>query len=174
METPDTIQAPTWINSGAKVTGGLDLLGLRLPVQTIGGTLLNGITTITPSIRYLGIRAWMILRYGQTGLPDSWASFTESSARLETAIVLANLHQDNSISGLIGANQALERLHSNTTTLSTAPLVQAPASTIYAGPSDQLRISGTRGEAVPGLDALRGMPLAQLIDKKFSQTPLMC
>lgn len=173
MAIPDTVQAPGWISSGANITGGLDLLGLRLPVQTIGGTLLNGVTTITPSVRYLGLRAWMIWRYGQTGLPDSWASFTEFAARLETAIVLANLHQDKSISGLIGADQALERLKGNMPSLSTAPLVLAPASTIYAGPSDQLRISGTRGEAVPGLDALRGIPLAQMIDKQFSKAPLI-
>lgn len=173
VNTSGTIEVPSWIDSGAKITGGLDLLGLRLPVQTIGGTLLNGVTTITPSVRCLGIRAWMIFRYGQTGLPDSWTSFTEFAARLETAIVLANLHQEKSISGLIGADQALERLHGNTFSLSTSPLVQTPAATIYAGPSDQLRISGTRGAAVPGLDVMRGMPLAQLIDRSLSKIPLI-
>ena len=48
MAVPDSLQAPSWINSGATVTGGLDLLGLRLPVQTIGGSLLDGVTTVTP------------------------------------------------------------------------------------------------------------------------------
>ncbi len=173
MAISKNILAPSWINSGATITGGLDLLGLRLPVQTIGGTLLDGVTTITPSVRYLGLRAWMIWRYGQTGLPDSWTSFTEFAARLETVIVLANLHQDKSISGLIGADQALGRLNANTPILSTAPLVRSPASTIYAGPSDQLGISKMRGDGVPGHTDLRGTPLAQIIDKQLSEVPLI-
>jgi hypothetical protein len=48
MVVANTVQAPSWITSGAKIAGGLDLLGLRLPVQTIGGTLLDGVTTVTP------------------------------------------------------------------------------------------------------------------------------
>lgn len=43
MPIAATIQAPTWVNSGATITGGLDLLGLCLPVQFIGGTLLDGV-----------------------------------------------------------------------------------------------------------------------------------
>ncbi|AKL99794.1 hypothetical protein ABD05_05990 [Burkholderia pyrrocinia] len=44
----NALQAPEWISSGATITGGLDLLGLRLPGQTIGGTLLDGVTTVPP------------------------------------------------------------------------------------------------------------------------------
>jgi hypothetical protein len=106
-------------------------------------------------------------------LPDRWTSFTEFAARLETAIVLANLNQDSSISGLIGADQAMVRLNANTLMVSTAPLVIAPAATIYAGPSDQLRVSGTRGEGVPGLDQVRGIQLALILDKRFSKAPLI-
>lgn len=31
-------QAPGWISSGEIIAGGLDLLGLRLPVRGIGGS----------------------------------------------------------------------------------------------------------------------------------------
>jgi hypothetical protein len=72
MPIAATRQAPTWVSSGAVITGGLDLLGLRLPVQFIGGTLLDGVTTVTPSVRYLAFRAWLIRRYGQSGQPDRW------------------------------------------------------------------------------------------------------
>ena len=51
MDIGKTLQPPEWVNSGAVITGGLDLLGLRLPVQFIGGTLLDGVTTVTPSVR---------------------------------------------------------------------------------------------------------------------------
>ena len=53
MPVAKTIEAPEWVDSGAVLTDGLDLLGLRLPVQTIGGSLLDGVTTVTPSVRYI-------------------------------------------------------------------------------------------------------------------------
>jgi len=37
MAVSNLLQAPEWIESGATITGGLDLLGLRLSVQNIGG-----------------------------------------------------------------------------------------------------------------------------------------
>jgi hypothetical protein len=94
MPIAKTVQAPSWVSSGAVITGGLDLLGLRLPVQFIGGTLLDGVTTVTPSVRYIAFRAWLIQRYGQSGQPDSWQNFTDFSARLECALVLGNLLED--------------------------------------------------------------------------------
>ena len=47
MPVAKSLKPPEWIRSGAEITGGLDLLGLRLPVQFIGGTLLDGVTTVT-------------------------------------------------------------------------------------------------------------------------------
>lgn len=173
MPIANTIQAPGWVNSGAKITGGLDLLGLRLPVQLIGGTLLDGVTTVTPSVRYIALRAWLISRYGQSGMPDSWNAFSEFAARLEAILVFGNLIQDRSITGLIGADQALDRLDANTPTLSTAPLVITPAATIYAGPSDQLGVTRARGDAVPGLITERGIPLATIVDKRLASIPLI-
>jgi hypothetical protein len=173
MAIANELQAPDWISSGAKITGGLDLLGLRLPVQFIGGTLLDGVTTVSPSVRYIALRAWLISRYGQSGLPDSWTTFTEFAARLESVLVLGNLIQDRSIGGLIGAEQAADRLDANTPTLSTAPLVITPAATVYAGPSDQLGVSRARGDAVPGLIAERGIPLASIVDRQLSGIPLI-
>jgi hypothetical protein len=38
MSVPNRLQTPSWVNSGAVITGGLDLLRLRLPVQSVGGT----------------------------------------------------------------------------------------------------------------------------------------
>ena len=74
---PRALPAP-----GRSTGGAVDLLGLRLPVQFIGGTLLDGVTTVTPSVRYLAFRAWLIHRYGQTGRADSWQAFTDFAARI--------------------------------------------------------------------------------------------
>lgn len=158
MTISASLQAPEWISSGATITGGLDLLGLRLPVQTIGGTLLDGVTTVTPSVRYLAFRAWLIYRYVQRGGANSWQRFTDFAARVESALVLGNLTGDPSIGGLIGSDQALERLALGEAQVQISSLVKSPASTIYAGPSDQLGISKSRDNAVPALVMERGLP----------------
>jgi hypothetical protein len=168
-----TLQAPEWISSGADITGGLDLLGLRVPVQRIGDKLLDGITTVTPSVRYLAFRAWLIQRYGQRGGVDSWQAFTKFAARVESALVLGNLVEDQSIVGLIGRNQALERIEPGKVSVEISSLVKVPASTIYAGPSDQLGISKSRDNAVPALVEERGVPLAKAVDKRLATVPII-
>jgi hypothetical protein len=173
MVIATTLQPPEWISSGAVITGGLDLLGLRLPVQFIGGTLLDGITTVTPSVRYLSFRAWLIHRYGQTGQPDHWQAFTDFAARMEAALVFGNLTQDRSVSGLIGTDQALLRLDANTSQVEVSALVKSPASTIYTGPSDQLGLSKTRDNAVPALVDTRGLPLALSVHQRLARVPLI-
>lgn len=173
MMIADKIEAPTWVSSGAVITGGLDLLGLRLPVQFIGGTLLDGVTTVTPSVRYLAFRAWLIYRYGQTGQPDHWQTYTDFAARIESALVLGNLTQDRSISGLIGSDEALARLDANTPQVEVSALVKSPASTIYTGPSDQLGLSKTRDNTVPALVDTRGLPLALAMHQRMTRVPLI-
>lgn len=173
MAIAKALQPPDWISSGAVITGGLDLLGLRLPAQFIGGTLLDGVTTVTPSVRYLALRAWLIHRYGQTGGADSWQTFTDFAARIESALVLGNLIQDPSISGLIGSDQALERIASGEPRVQISSLVKSPAATIYTGPSDQLGISKSRDDAVPGLVFERGLPLAQAVNKRLEKVSIV-
>jgi hypothetical protein len=173
MDIGKTLQPPEWINSGAAITGGLDLLGLRLPVQFIGGALLDGVTTVTPSVRYLAFRAWLIHRYGQTGRADSWQAFTDFAARIESALVLGNLIHQPSLGGLIGSDEALERLASGEPLVQISSLVKSPASTIYAGPSDQLGISKTRDDAVPGLVFERGLRLAQSVNQRLERIPIV-
>lgn len=83
------IPAPSWVNTGAVIAEGLDLLGLRQPVQAIGGSLLDGITSVTSIIRYLSYSCWLLYRYAEAMLPDSYKEFSvfarnqcESAARL--------------------------------------------------------------------------------------------
>lgn len=173
MTISASLQAPEWISSGATITGGLDLLGLRLPVQTIGGTLLDGVTTVTPSVRYLAFRAWLIHRYGQRGGADSWQSFTDFAARIESALVFGNLLEDPSIGGLIGSDQALERLAPGDANVQISSLVKSPAATIYTGPSDQLGISKSRDNAIPALVMERGLPLAKAVDQRLTTVALV-
>jgi hypothetical protein len=173
MPIAKTIEAPEWVDSGSLPTDGLDLLGLRLPVQTIGGSLLDGVTTVTPSVRYIAIRAWLIYRYGESHFPDSWQQFTEFSAYAECALVLANLIENRTMKGLIGADEGVIRLDAHASQIGISSLVKTPASTVYAGPSQQLRVSWSRDEKVPGIYAERGRPLALAVDKTLSGIPLV-
>jgi hypothetical protein len=168
-----TIEAPEWVNSGSQLTGGLDLLGLRNPVQTIGGTLLDGVTTVSPSVRYIGLRAWLIHRYAESRRPDSLREFTNFAGYVESAIVLGNLSRDRGIYGLIGADEGVVRLDASSATVKLSALVKTPASTVYAGPSDQLEVSWIRDDKVPGLSGERGKPLALVLEGTLGKIPLV-
>jgi hypothetical protein len=82
---------PDWISFEADATDGLDLLGLRAPVQAIGNELFNGVTTVTPKLRYFSVVAWIIWRYAQARLPDAWTPFVQFAAAQEAAIVMATV-----------------------------------------------------------------------------------
>lgn len=173
MPIAKTIAVPEWVDSGSHLTDGLDLLGLRLPVQTIGGSLLDGVTTVTPSVRYIAIRAWLIYRYGESYFPDSWRQFTDFSSYAECALVLGNLIENRSMNGLIGADEGVIRLDSQVSHIGISSLVKTPAATVYAGPSEQLHVSWSRGEKVPGISAERGRPLALAVDNVLSGIPFV-
>lgn len=173
MAIAKTIEAPEWVDSGSELTGGLDLLGLRNPVQTIGGTLLDGVTTVSPSIRYIGFRAWLIHRYAESRRPDSWRAFTDFAGYAESALVLGNLSRERSIYGLIGADEGVVRLDASSAMVKLSALVKTPATTVYAGPSDQLGVSWVRDDKVPGLSGERGKPLALVLEGRLGKIPLV-
>lgn len=173
MAIAKTIEAPEWVDSGSELTGGLDLLGLRIPVQTIGGALLDGVTTVSPSVRYIGFRAWLIHRYAESRRPDSWREFTKFAGYVESALVLGNLSRQRSTYGLIGADEGVLRLDASSSRIELSALVKTPAATVYAGPSDQLGVSWPRDEKIPGLSGERGKPLATALDKTLGNDALI-
>src|SRR5689334_16163971 len=91
LDLLDSLPEPDWVDSGARPTTGVDILGLRQPAQVISNTLLNGITTVSPSVRYLSFRSWIAHHYVQAKLPQNWGQFWDFAASVETAIAYANL-----------------------------------------------------------------------------------
>ena len=172
MAIAKTIEAPEWVDSGSQLTGGLDLLGLRNPVQTIGGSLIDGVTTVSPSIRYIGFRAWLIYRYAEGRRPDSLREFTNFAGYAESALVLGNLSRERSIYGLIGADEGVVRLDASSAAVKLSALVKTPAATVYAGPSEQLGVSWVRDDKVPGLSSERGKRLALVVEETLGKVPL--
>jgi len=169
---PEEFAPPQWVESGAEEANGLDLLALRAPVMRIGNRLLDGITTITPRIRYLTFVSWITLKYWERGGKDSRLSYLEFARRLEAAIVLGNLAVAPDTTGLVGVDTATAALEAG----GAVPLaidVRALAANGYSGPAEQLRLLETRSDAkVPHLTDARGIPLARALDAAVATTGL--
>jgi hypothetical protein len=165
-----TAPPPSWIETGAKITSGLDLLGLRNSVQTIGLRVLNGVTTISPTVRYISLHAWIARRYAEARLPGSWGSFREFAGRIEAGVAIGNLMVDRETTGLVGSEGATALVDSTAKQFQLKPLVKQLAVAIYSGPSEQLGISFASDSGIPGLTKERGMVLAQLVDESLGRT----
>lgn len=122
---------PDWISFEAEKTEGLDLLGLRAPVQRIGNDLFDGITTVTPKVRYLSVLAWIMHRYAEARLPNGWPQFTRFAEAQEAVVVLANRMQSKSILNLIGVTKANDLLRDEGQRLPLGRLAQNIAYNIY-------------------------------------------
>ncbi len=164
------IPAPDWITFDAKKAQGLDLLGLRAPVQAIGNELLNGLTSVTPKLRYLSVLSWVIWRYAEARLPDDWTVFREFAAAQEAVIVMANVLRDRTTLNLVGVGKAGDLLDSGIRTLPLEPLVRNIAFNIYASASRQLGLTFEADSGVYGLSKQRGLELARAFDSIVGST----
>jgi len=161
---------PDWVDSEAEPIRGLDLLGLRLPAQAIGNILLSGITTISPTTRYLSIRAWIIRTFELSGLPATWKAIEDFAASIESAVVLGNLLVNPHMPGLVGPDRAHPLVESGTDPLPLGRLVVQLAFNTYAGPSEALGLSLTLPSGLPALTSERGKPLADEFEKSVQGT----
>jgi hypothetical protein len=140
-------------------------------VERIGQTLLEAVTTISPTIRYLSLRAWICRRYALARFPHSWKSFREFSARIEAAAALGNLLVDRNTSGLVGFEEGQVKIDAGTGRIKLEPLVKQLAVSAYSGPSDALKLSFSDEHLeVPGLTAERGLALAEAVEGLVKNT----
>jgi hypothetical protein len=169
---PDAPEGPAWVDDWAKDTKGLDLLGLRLVVQALQATLLNGITTITPRVRYLSLRTWLIDVYWSAPgrRPDTTKGFLTFSGPGEAAFALANLHRDPGTLYLVGTRWARPRLQEGTPVIVLERLWSQRAMNNYARASEQLRLSRAGVTGAPDVGAARGLPLARAAATSFEST----
>jgi len=87
--------------------------------------------------------------------------------------LLGNLSRGRDIYGLIGADEGVVRLDASNATVKLSALVKTPATTVYAGPSDQLGVSWVRDDKVPGLSSERGKRLALVVEETLGKIPLV-
>tara|TARA_Y100000310_G_scaffold184794_1_gene184919 strand:+ start:787 stop:2424 length:1638 start_codon:yes stop_codon:yes gene_type:complete len=165
------ISIPQWVENETVEAGGLDLLGLRNVAQSIGDYCLNGITTISPQIRYLAIRSWIIQMYAECKLPDDYSTFLKFGSKLEAAVAIGILLNKPSITGVIGSTKALEIIAKDEKEIILEKLVKTQiAINNYTGPSNNLVISYARKSGITGLTNERGKPLANIIMTKVIDT----
>jgi hypothetical protein len=138
----------------------------------IGNALLDGITTVTPNIRYLGVLCWITKVYWEQRGSDDYQDYLQFSRSVESAIVFGNLLVDPKATGLVGSDDASETLLGEGP-VSLASQVKAIATTIYAGPAEQLGlISYSPTTDVPRLTSSRGMKLANAMHQAARKTAL--
>lgn len=172
MTSDKQIPIPQWVDSGHVTNRGLDLLGLRNPVQNIVNIYLNGITTITPSIRYLSIRALITNAYINSGQPEKWEMFRNFAGKFESAVAFANLSVDSNALGILGSNKASEILNEHPTTVQLQHLVAQLGVNIYTGPSEQLGISWSHKTGIPGLTSEKGLKIAEILASTIDKTAI--
>jgi len=162
--------APEWVEGQESPTDGLDLTGLRLPVDSISNYQLIGITTVTPRIRFLSIRAWIVKAFGESGLPKSYDAFAAFALNVETAIIIGILLDNRTLPYLPGIGKALLAIDEGLDPIPLERLVQQPAVNLYAGSSYNLLLGYSQEDSIPGLTEERGIPLATVFEGLISST----
>jgi hypothetical protein len=160
-----SLPVPDWVSFEADKTVGLDLLGLRAPVQQIGNLLFDGVTTVTPRLRYMSVLSWIVWRYAQAELPEKRSSFFEFAAAQESAFVMANRLKSRTVTQLVGAEGADDELDTGRQRLALKRLTKNIAFNIYAASSRQLKLTRQTKSGLNQLSKERGEALAKAFNK---------
>jgi len=167
------ISLPKWAIDETNRVVGLDLLGLRNVAQTISNHCLNGITTISPQVRYICIRSWFIHIYEKCGLADNYSTFLDFISKIESAVAIGSILYKPNIVGVVGSTLAKEIIAESDSQISVKRLVQQLVLNMYTGPSIDLGICFNRDSGITGLTKERGLPLARLLMEKVQNTNLV-
>jgi hypothetical protein len=174
MDFPLSPPSPSWIDFAPDSVRGLDLLGLRLPAQTIGYALFNGVTTISPKVRYLCFRAFLVDAYRTfpEPPPDSNDEFLEFARKAESALTIAHALVANDVTNVVGIDQARLIVEDGDDLLPLDNKTGQLAMSAYAGPARDLGLVGLRDPGAPSIDRRRGQPLAELLRETWGATSI--
>ena len=165
--------APGWVDFAPRSQRGLDLLGLRLPVQATGLSLLNAVTTIAPRVRYLSFRTFIADAYRTAPgpPPDSRDAFMAFALPAEAAFALGNTLVRPDATNIVGIGRAGELLESEGELIAMERLVAQPALNIYGQPAESLGLVGNP-DGAPWVGRDVGLRLAQELRKSWGSTAL--
>ena len=164
---------PSWVDFAPRSQRGLDLLGLRLPVQAIGLSLLNAVTTIAPKVRYLSFRTFIADAYRMAPgpPPDSRDAFMAFALPAEAAFALGNTLVEPSATNIVGTGRAGELLEADGELIPLEKLVSQPALKLYGQPAESLGLVGNP-DGAPWIGRDVGHRLARELRKSWGATAL--
>ena len=165
--------APSWVDFAPNSVRGVDLLGLRLPVQAIGLSLLNAVTTIAPKVRYMSFRTFIadVYRTAPGPPPDSRDAFMSFAVPAETAFALGNALAAPDGMNMVGIGRASQLLAADSAVISFEKLVDRPALDLYAQPAETLGLVGSP-DGAPWIGEEIGLPLSQVLRGNWGATML--
>lgn len=165
--------APGWVEFAPNSVGGQDVLGLRLPVQAIGLSLLNAVTTISPKIRYLSFRTFIADAYRTAPgpPPDSYSAFMSFAVSAEAAFALGNTLVNPEATNVVGIDGARNLLAAEKGSITIRKLVEQPALDAYAQPAQILGLVGSR-DGAPSIGKEFGLRLSQVLRGSWGSTAL--
>src|SRR5688572_1032994 len=105
-DLPNVPSKPELLLTEAKDVRGLDLLGLRAPAEGVANYLIDGVTTVTPNVRYFALRSWIIHRYLALGGLNDWKHFSRFAGRVESAVALGGVLAETATAGVVGRDVA--------------------------------------------------------------------
>ena len=138
-------------------------------MQRIGNDLFDGITTVTPKVRYLSVLTWITQRYTEARLPNGWSPFSRFAEAQEAMIVLANRMQSKTILNLVGVTQADELLRDEGQRFPLRRLAQNIAYNIYVTTSRQLHLTHDEGSAIGGRTKACGHSSLQVANTAYDR-----
>lgn len=166
--------APSWVDFAPKSARGQDLLGLRWPVQRIGLSLLDAVTTIAPKVRYLSFRTFIADAYRTAPgpPPDSRDAFMAFALPAERAFALGNALAAPSATNIVGVGKAGELLDAEGDLIALEKLAKQPALNIYGQPAERLELVGNSQDRAPRIGKDVGHRLAQALRMSWGSTAL--
>lgn len=168
MGVPST---PGWVIAPDSYQGQ-DVLGLRTPVQRIGNDCLDGVTTTTPSLRYLSIFCWLVRNYWVQRRPADLAAFHDFVWRSEFALVVGNKLVNPGATGLLGAQEAQRIVAEAQSRFAVEQLAQGNVAGTYGNVAVQLHLTAPSDSPVPRLTEGRGAALADAVGEVLDRTAL--
>lgn len=167
---PLSLTPAFWVENSAQEIKGLDLLGLRQAAERFGVEALSGVATNTPAVRYFSLRCLIVDAFRRSAFRKTVSELTQFASTIEAAFVLGNLLVDMEKTGLVGSDEARERLQQHEENISLSKLVNSQIGLgIYGGSSNGLNLTAN-DDGMAILIEERGIPLANYVNDTLKDT----
>lgn len=171
-EYPSAPSIPTVVSSKVEETSGQDVLGLRNPAERLALAMLDGVTTISPLIRYLTLRSWVIHRYATLGGVNSREAFMRFASKCEAVMAVSKYRSGSAGGNIVGIKKAAASVDVENGVFIASPFTDSTAFNQYGGPSSDLGLS-LPITPINQLTQERGLPLAIAVEDLLTNSTVL-